>query len=78
MKSAEAPIAVEIEGMQKKQIEGLGYTMKSSMQRDMEKLSQVEADHLHGYLLELAQKEGLDVPILEAVYANLKVYEQQL
>jgi 2-dehydropantoate 2-reductase len=78
MKSAEAPIAEDIDTIQLKQMDRLGYEMKSSMQRDMEKLSQVEADHLHGYLLEIAAKEKMDVPILEAVYANLKVYEQML
>jgi 2-dehydropantoate 2-reductase len=78
MKSVDAPIAADIENRQMQQIEGLGYTMKSSMQRDMEKLSQVEADHLHGYLLDIAHREKIDVPVLEAVYGNLKVYEQQL
>jgi 2-dehydropantoate 2-reductase len=78
MKSVDAPIAEEIESMQMKQIAGLGYTMKSSMQRDMEKLAQVEVEHLHGYLLGIAQREKIDVPVLEAVYANLKIYQEQL
>ncbi|MDP4103791.1 MAG: ketopantoate reductase family protein [Bacillota bacterium] len=78
MKSVDAPIADEIESMQMKQIAGLGYTMKSSMQRDMEKLAQVEVEHLHGYLLGVAQREKIDVPVLKAVYANLKIYQQQL
>jgi 2-dehydropantoate 2-reductase len=78
MKSVDAPIAEEIESMQMKQITGLGYTMKSSMQRDMEKLAQVEVEHLHGYLLEIAQREKIDVPVLEAVYANLKIFQEQL
>jgi 2-dehydropantoate 2-reductase len=78
MKSVDAPIADEIESIQMKQITGLGYTMKSSMQRDMEKLAQVEVEHLHGYLLEIAQREKIDVPVLEAVYANLKIFQEQL
>lgn len=78
MKSVDAPIAEEIESMQMKQIAGLGYTMKSSMQRDMEKLAQVEVEHLHGYLLEIARRKDIDVPVLEAVYANLKIYQEQL
>ena len=78
MKSVDAPIAEEIESMQMKQIAGLGYTMKSSMQRDMEKLAQVEVEHLHGYLLVIAQREKLNVPVLESVYANLKIYQEQL
>jgi 2-dehydropantoate 2-reductase len=78
MKKADAPIADDIDTIQMKQMDGLGYEMKSSMQRDMEKFSQVEADHLHGYLLKIAEKEHLEVPTIEAVYANLKVYEQLL
>ena len=78
MKSVNAPIAEEIESIQMKQIAELGYTMKSSMQRDMEKLAQVEVEHLHGYLLEIAKREKMDVPVLEAVYANLKIYQEQL
>ncbi|WML42904.1 ketopantoate reductase family protein [Neobacillus sp. PS3-40] len=78
MNLVHAPIAENIEDIQLKQIEGLGYTMKTSMQRDMEKLMPVEADHLQGYLLGIARKEGLSVPILQAVYANLKIYEEQL
>lgn len=78
MNLVDAPIAENIEDIQLKQIGGLGYTMKTSMQRDMEKQLPVEADHLQGYLLGIARKEGVSVPVLEAVYANLKVYEGQL
>ncbi|MDN3017421.1 ketopantoate reductase family protein [Paenibacillus sp. BSR1-1] len=73
-----APLPKAIDIQIKNQIDGLGYSMKSSMQRDMEKSLPVEADHLHGYLLEIARKEEISVPVLESVYANLKVYEQQL
>lgn len=78
MKRLDAPLAVDIESIQMNQIEGLDYTFKSSMQRDMEKLLPVEAAHLHGYLLEIAEKEGISVPTLAVIYTNLKVYEQQL
>jgi 2-dehydropantoate 2-reductase len=78
MKQIDAPIAEDIETIQMTQIDGLGYSMKSSMQRDMEKLLPVEADHLHGYLLEIARRKEISVPILAAVYGNLKVYEKQL
>jgi len=48
--------------------------LKSSMQRDMEKGLPVEADHLHGYLLALAQRQGsnpaAEYPILSTIYAN--------
>ncbi|MGE5455072.1 MAG: ketopantoate reductase family protein [Methylocystaceae bacterium] len=53
--------------------------LKSSMQRDMEKGLAVEADHLPGYLLQLAVRQGsdpiADYPVLSTVYANLKIYE---
>jgi 2-dehydropantoate 2-reductase len=78
MNLVHAPIAENIEEIQLKQIGGLGYKMKTSMQRDMEKQLPVEADHLQGYLLGIARKEGLSVPVLEAAYANLKVYEGQI
>ncbi|MBD8067382.1 ketopantoate reductase family protein [Bacillus sp. PS06] len=52
--------------------------MKSSMQRDMEKGLHVEADHLQGYLYEKAVKEGIDVPVLQTIYTNLKIYESQI
>lgn len=73
-----APLPEDIAALQLNQIDSLGYAMKSSMQRDMEKQLSVEADHLHGYLLTIAHKEQIPVPALEAVYANLKVYELQL
>ncbi|MBO0959832.1 ketopantoate reductase family protein [Neobacillus sp. MM2021_6] len=78
MKRVGAPFPENIQTLQMKQIDSLAYPMKSSMQRDMEKLAFVEADHLHGYLLKIAHKEQISVPVLEAVYANLKVYERQL
>lgn len=77
-KLAGAPLPEDIEANIMNQIESLAYPMKSSMQRDMEKLVQVEADHLQGFLLEIAKLEGISVPVLEAVYGNLKVYELQL
>ncbi|NRD78017.1 ketopantoate reductase family protein [Bacillus sp. BRMEA1] len=78
MKSEGAPLSAEADTRFMKQIDGLDFSMKTSMQRDMEKLLPVEADHLHGYLLDIARKNGISVPVLEAVYANLKVYEQNL
>lgn len=78
MKRAGAPLPEAIEVNVMNQIDSLAYPMKSSMQRDMEKCSQVEADHLQGYLLEIARKEEISAPVLEAVYANLKIYEGQL
>jgi 2-dehydropantoate 2-reductase len=78
MKRQDAPLTDDIEIQQMNQIDMLGFSMKASMQRDMEKSQLVEADHLHGYLLDIARREGLAVPVLEAIYANLKIYENQL
>ncbi|MDR6999610.1 ketopantoate reductase family protein [Neobacillus niacini] len=72
-----APLPERIETQLMKQMESLAYFMKSSMQRDMEKSLPVEADHLHGYLLGIAHSEQISTPVLEAVFANLKVYEKQ-
>lgn len=49
--------------------------MKSSMLRDMEKGLDIEAAHLHGYLLKLAGDYSIEAPLLQAVYQNLLVYE---
>lgn len=76
MNVAGAPISNELETIQMEKIAHLAPEMKSSMQRDMEKGLPVEADHLHGYLLEIAKTADLPVPVLESVYANLKIYER--
>ncbi|MEN0649434.1 2-dehydropantoate 2-reductase [Caldifermentibacillus hisashii] len=76
MNVAGAPISNELETIQMEKIANLAPEMKSSMQRDMEKGLPVEADHLHGYLLEIAKTADLPVPVLESVYANLKIYER--
>ncbi|RFU67634.1 2-dehydropantoate 2-reductase [Peribacillus saganii] len=78
MRKINAPIADNIEEIQLKRIAQMGYEMKSSMQRDMEKGLSVEADHLQGYLLELAEKQKICAPILETIYTNLKVYEKMV
>jgi 2-dehydropantoate 2-reductase len=76
MRAEGAPIADGIEDIQLKKIHNMTEGMKSSMQRDMEKLTEVEADHLQGYLLKLANKHKIDAPILSMVYSNLKIYEK--
>jgi 2-dehydropantoate 2-reductase len=75
MNKAKAPILEDSVAIQLKRINELIPTMKSSMQRDMEKNLPIEVDHLQGYLLEIAKSEKLELPILEAIYTNLKVYE---
>lgn len=76
MEKMGAPIGQEQIPLQLARIKEMGYEMKSSMQRDMEKGLQTEADHFFLYLLKRAQAENINTPILEIVYANLKVYEK--
>lgn len=76
MRAEGAPIADGIENIQLGKIHNMTHGMKSSMQRDMEKLTEVEADHLQGYLLKLAEKHKIEAQVLSMVYANLKIYEK--
>ncbi|XRG78548.1 ketopantoate reductase family protein [Rossellomorea sp. GAMAL-10_SWC] len=76
MRSYGAPISENIVEEHMKSIDALGYDMKSSLQRDMEKWSLVEGDHLQGYLLELAKKKDITAKLLELVYQNIKVYQK--
>ncbi|TYR80873.1 2-dehydropantoate 2-reductase [Priestia megaterium] len=75
MKAYGAPLSESIVDDHMNTMEKMTYDMKSSMQRDMEKGSLIEADHLQGYLLRLADQYNVEVPILKAVYQHLKVYE---
>lgn len=76
MRSIGAPLAEGIEEAQVQKVNEIGYEMKSSLQRDMEKQQAIEADHFFGYLLEKAKDLGLEAPVIAAVYSNLKVYEK--
>lgn len=78
MRAYKAPIAVDIETEQFDSIGDLSYDFKTSMQRDMEKGSLIEGDHLQGHLLRLADQFNLETPYLRAIYQNLKVYEKML
>lgn len=53
----------------------MGYSMKASMLRDLEKGLAIEADHFQGELLKLAGQYKIDTPLLKVVYTRLKVYE---
>ncbi|MBY6268414.1 ketopantoate reductase family protein [Parageobacillus thermoglucosidasius] len=75
MRAHGAPIADDIEEKQLAQLNRIEATMKSSMQRDMEKGQLIEADHLQGYLLSLAEQYNIATPLLKMVYHNLKIYE---
>jgi 2-dehydropantoate 2-reductase len=50
-------------------------TWTASMQRDIEAGKPVEADHIVGFMLELARKHKLDDTILSLAYTHLKTYE---
>jgi len=78
MHAHNAPISETIIDDHMKTIDSIGYEMKSSMQRDMEKKAFVEGDHLQGHMLELAKEKGIDAPILAMVYQNVKVYKKML
>ena len=47
----------------------------ASMMRDMEAGNPVEADHVVGWMLELARKHRVDDTVLALAYAHLKAYE---
>lgn len=75
MRAVHAPIDLDIVDKQMQTFMNQDYAMKSSMLRDMEKGLSVEADHLQGYLLQLAEEKGISTPLLKIAYNNLKVYE---
>ncbi|MGM7703424.1 ketopantoate reductase family protein [Pseudalkalibacillus sp. Hm43] len=50
----------------------------SSMHQDKRKGMQIEADHLLGGALRMAEKEGLKLPHIETLYALLKPYELEM
>ncbi|WP_409305572.1 ketopantoate reductase family protein [Peribacillus sp. SCS-155] len=76
MRAAGAPIQIGVEEEQIKKIQSMGYKMKSSMLRDMEKGLSTEAEHIHGYLLTLANKHEILAPKLLSIYTNLQIYER--
>ncbi len=76
MRAAGAPIADGIVRKHMETVSKQSYAMKSSMLRDMEKSYPTEADHIQGYLLQLAEKHSIKAPLLSLVYSNLKVYEK--
>lgn len=76
MESMGAPVGKDLIDAQLTKIKEMGYNMKSSMQRDMEKGMPTEADHFFLYLLEHAKEHHISTPSLELIYANLKVYEK--
>ncbi|MED3647695.1 ketopantoate reductase family protein [Halalkalibacterium halodurans] len=77
MRAVGAPIADQVEEKQWKQMGGVEYEMKSSMQRDMEKGLPIEREHLQGYLLKLAELHQIQAPILATIYTNLLFYHPE-
>lgn len=78
MEKIGAPVGNELVDVQLKKISEMGYKMKSSMQRDMEKGLPTEADHFFKYLLQHAKANNINTPYLKLIYANLKVYEKTM
>ncbi|MBA9084861.1 2-dehydropantoate 2-reductase [Fontibacillus solani] len=70
-----APLELDIVDKHMATMDSTSYDMKSSMLRDMEKGLSIEGEHLHGYLLQLAQNYNIVAPLLQAVYQNELVYE---
>lgn len=75
MTAIDAPIKTDIASIQFDKMNSMDDSMKSSMQRDMEKGQGIEADHLQGHLIDKAQQVEIPVPVLETVYTKLKLYE---
>ncbi len=75
MRKVGAPISDSAVDRQMQVFMDEGYAVKASMLRDMEKGLPVEADHLQGYLLELAKQHDVPAPLLTIVYNNLQVYQ---
>ncbi len=55
-----------------------GSPLTSSMYRDLQKGSAIEADQIIGDLLARGQKKGVASPLLAALYTNLTVYQNRL
>lgn len=76
MKGIGAPLADGVGEATLGRMNEIGYGMKSSLQRDMEKSLPTEGDHLFGYLLNQAAQLGIYSPTLSTIYANVKIYEK--
>jgi 2-dehydropantoate 2-reductase len=55
-----------------------GSNLTSSMYRDLVKGAHVEADQIIGDLLDRGRRFGVNTPLLQAAYVNLKIYEGRL
>ncbi|MBM7702002.1 2-dehydropantoate 2-reductase [Metabacillus iocasae] len=77
MHAVGAPLSEDIVDKHMNTVKKMTYTMKSSMQRDMEKGFFIEGEHLQGYLVQKAKKHDIHTPLLNLIYQNLKVYEER-
>lgn len=75
MRAIKAPILDNVEELQMERLNKLGYKMKASLLKDMEKQLPIEAEHFFGYLLEQVEAFGVKAKTIETIYANLKLYE---
>ncbi|HAQ07952.1 MAG TPA: oxidoreductase [Bacillus bacterium] len=78
MEGIGAPLADGVGGATLARMKEIGYGMKSSLQRDMEKSLPTEGDHLFGYLLDQASRLKISAPTLATIYANVKIYEKNM
>jgi 2-dehydropantoate 2-reductase len=49
----------------------------TSMLRDIERQGPIEADHIHGFMLDKVRKHGLDDRVHVIVHIHVKAYEQR-
>lgn len=78
MRIHRAPISNNIVNNYMKSLDNLSYHFKTSMQRDMEKGLNIEANHIQGYILNLAHQYNFDAPLLRSAYQHLNVYNEML
>lgn len=67
----------DAEAMVRRRLTEPGSGFESSMYRDMTRGLPVEADHILGDLLERGRRKGVDTPLLEAAYVQLRLYAQE-
>ncbi|MFQ6016348.1 MAG: 2-dehydropantoate 2-reductase [Anaerolineae bacterium] len=58
-------------------IEGAPPTLKSSMQRDLERGSRLELEALNGTVVRLGQELGVPTPVNRCIYACLKLHDDK-
>ncbi len=76
MRAMKAPILENIVAIQLERIDHLGYKMKASLLRDMEKQMPIEAEHFYGYLIDYAEANNIQAQAIKSIYTNLKIYEK--